>query len=260
MLTSPGVGVLDEPHQGFHFPWARDPPAGCRYYALSMRKVPFARERRAHLEEPLSKEENDLYLRSSGELGWITRQLRCDLAFENGVVQRSKVVSRVAVLIRSKQCFGSARRGADFRMRFWRDGSLSNGVIVHLADSGHANGTPEHDEKVRYRSVGGYFILVASAENREDEHPRLPFKPDQAGAAGASHLSEAVEAGDWIIVLIEEASSGKLDLRNWPSIIQQRPRVYVTDARSVYDYLQRDATSTSSDKARGYSFRGGALT
>ena len=71
-------------------------------------------------------------------------------------------------------------------MRFWSDGSLSNGVIVHLADSGHANanGTPEHDEKVRYRSVGGYFILVASAENREDEHPRLPFKPTQARPSG----------------------------------------------------------------------------
>ena len=42
--------------------------------------------------------------------------------------------------------------------------------------------------------------------------------------------------------------SGEVDLRNWPEVIQRRKRVYVTDARSVFDYLQRDATSTSTDK------------
>ena len=31
-------------------------------------------------------------------------------------------------------------------MRFWDDVDLLNGVVLHLADSGHANGTPEHDE------------------------------------------------------------------------------------------------------------------
>ena len=49
-------------------------------------------------------------------------------------------------------------------------------------------------------------------------------------------------------MLIEEALTGNLDLRNWPEIIEKRDRAYVTDARSVFDYLQRDATSTSTDK------------
>ena len=34
----------------------------------------------------------------------------------------------------------------------------------------------------------------------------------------------------------------------WPEIIEKRRRAYITDARSVYDYLEKDATSTSSDK------------
>ena len=57
-----------------------------------------------------------------------------------------------------------------------------------------------------------------------------------------------MEAGDWAIVLLEEALCSKLDLRNWTEIIESRERVYVTDAKSVYDYLRKDATSTSSDK------------
>lgn len=36
--------------------------------------------------------------------------------------------------------------------------------MVHLADSGHANGTPDHNEALKYRSVGGYFILIADPE------------------------------------------------------------------------------------------------
>jgi hypothetical protein len=38
------------------------------------------------------------------------------------------------------------------------------------------------------------------------------------------------------------------DLRNWTDVIQQRKRIYVTDARSVFDYLHKEACSTSSDK------------
>ena len=57
-----------------------------------------------------------------------------------------------------------------------------------------------------------------------------------------------MEAGDWVIVLLEEALTGQLDLRSWDKVIEQRKRAYVTDARSVFDYLAKDSTSTSSDK------------
>ena len=48
-----------------------------------------AREaRRKQLKEELSEEEQNTFQSSAGELGWLARQLRCDLAYENGVAQR----------------------------------------------------------------------------------------------------------------------------------------------------------------------------
>lgn len=67
-------------------------------------------------------------------------------------------------------------------------------------------------------------------------------------AAEASHLAEAVEAGDWCCCLLEEALRGNLNLKDWPSVMHRRQRAYVTDARSVFDYLRKDATSTPTDK------------
>ena len=214
--------------------------------------------RKKQLSSDLTAEELELMHSSAGELGWITRQLRCDLAYENGVVQRSKSDACVADLVKVKQFVGLARRGADFRLRYWADVDLSRAVLIHLADSGHANGTPERDEKVRFRSVGGYFLLLANPEILEGAEVRcnvLSFQSSMTKrvcrstlAAEASHLAEAVEAGDWAAVLLEEALSGDVDLQNWSSVVQRRTRIYVTDARSVYDYLQKDSTSTSSDK------------
>ena len=47
---------------------------------------------------------------------------------------------------------------------------------------------------------------------------------------------------------MHEALHGTVDLRNWTDVIQQRKRVYVTDARSVFDYLHKEACRASSDK------------
>ena len=229
-----------------------------RNYALSMKPIKIEQARRQELQAPLEEDEMELYQRSAGELGWITRQLRCDLAYENGVAQRAKTDACVADLTRLKQFVGAARRSADFRLRYWKDVDLAQGVVVHLADSGHANGTPDHNEVMRYRSVGGYFLLVANPGILEGRTVRANIIGYYSGvtkrvcrstlAAEASHSAEAVESGDWVTVLLEEALTGELDLKNWPEVIARREKVYVTDARSVYDYLQRDANSTSSDK------------
>ena len=229
-----------------------------RNYSLNTKSIKIDRVRRKQLESSLTEEEFQVYQSGAGELGWLTRQLRCDLCYENGVIQRAKGDACIGDLVRLKQYLAQARRGADFRMRYWADVDLRDGVLVLLADSGHANGTPEKDEILRYRSVGGYFMLIANPEILEDKPVRaniLSFYSGQTKrvcrstlAAEASHLAEAVEAGDWCCCLLEEALNDSLNLKDWPSVIHKRRRVYVTDARSVYDYLQKDATSTSTDK------------
>ena len=156
-----------------------------RNYALSMKPVPIDPARRKCLMAELTPDELELLQSSAGELGWITRQLRCDLAYENGVIQRCKSEACIADLIRLKQYVGMARRGADFRQRYWADVDLVNGVVIHLADSGHANGTPDHNEVLKYRSVGGYFILIANPEILEGTRPgrtsshSTPHKPSE---------------------------------------------------------------------------------
>ena len=224
--------------------------------ALSMKAVKVDAVRRGQLEADLTEQEREQLESSAGELGWIARQLRCDLAYENGCIQRCKKNACVADLVKLRQFVGQARRGADFKLRFWADVDLQRAVVLHLADFGH--GTPEKDDILRYRSVGGYFIMLANPEILQDQEARsniICFHSGQTKrvcrstlAAEASHLAEAVEAGDWVMALLEEALNGNIDLRNWSSVIEKRQRVYVTDAKSVFDYLQKDATSTSSDK------------
>ena len=227
-------------------------------YARSMKPVKIDKDRRRHLEARLTAEEKELMQCSAGELGWITRQLRCDLAYENGCIQRSKADPCIADLLRLRTAVSSARRAADFRQRFWSDVDPYTAVLVHLSDSGHANGTPENDNIMKYRSVGGYFLLLAQPgilEGREVRANMLAFQSSQTKrvcrstlAAEAAHLAETVEAGDWLTVLLAEALYGKVDLKQWEQIVEERQRVYVTDAQSVFDYLSKESSSRSSDK------------
>ena len=227
-------------------------------YAKSMKPVRMSRERRKQLESRLTSEEKNQMMTSAGELGWITRQLRSDLSYENGCVQRCKGDPCVADLLRVRQTVAAARRAADFRQRYWNDVDLEDAVLIHMADAGHANGVPENDSIKRYQSIGGYYLFLANKEILEGKAARanlLAFHSSQTKrvcrstlAAEASHLSEAVEAGDWLAVLLDEALHGEQDLKRWDRIVEQRKRVYVTDSQSVFDYLHKDSTSTSSDK------------
>ena len=227
-------------------------------YAKAMKPVKIARERRQQLESRLTMEEKNQMMSAAGELGWITRQLRSDLSYENGCIQRCKGDPCVADLVRVRQAIAAARRAATFRQRYWNDVNLEDAVLVHMADAGHANGVPESDDIKRYQSIGGYFLFLANKEILEGKPARanlLAFHSSQTKrvcrstlAAEASHLSEAVEAGDWLAVLLDEALHGRQDLKHWDQLVEKRKRVYVTDSQSVFDYLHRDSTSTSSDK------------
>ena len=137
-----------------------------------------------------------MYQSGAGELGWLTRQLRCDLCYENGVVQRAKGDACVADLVKLRQYLSMAQRGADLRLRYWSDVDLRNGVLIHLVDSGHANGSREKDD----------LFATAAWEGKSAQANILSFHSGQAKrvcrlAAEASHLAEAIEAGDWCCCL-----------------------------------------------------------
>ncbi|CAE7264918.1 GIP, partial [Symbiodinium necroappetens] len=151
----------------------------------------------------------ETYNSVAGELGWIARQLRCDVAYEiNGVVQRSKVGTCMADLVRLKQYVGMARRGADFRMSV----DLSNGVVVST-----------------WRTVATPTAAPTTTTSCATE-------------ASASHLAEAVEAGDWLTVLLEDALTNEVNLKSWPEVIERR-----------------DSHSTSTDKRMAMAIEGALL-
>eukprot|EP00435_Cladocopium_sp_Y103_P050969 s2397_g15.t1 len=80
-----------------------------------------------------------------------------------------------------------------------------------MADAGHAKGVPEGDDIKRYQSINGYFLFLANKE---------------ADAGGRSFaFSEAVEAGNWLAVLLDEAWHGRQNLKNWDQIAEKRRRI-----------------------------------
>lgn len=196
-----------------------------RNYPLNTKPTKIDKVCRKQLESSLTEEEFQTDQSGAGELGWLTRQLCCDLCYGNGVVQRAKGDACAADFIKLKQYLSQAKRCADFRLRCCADVDLRDGVLIHLADSGHANGTPERDEVLWCRSVGGYFLMIAHLEILDDQLVRakvLAFHSGQTKrvcrstlAAEASHLAEATEAGDWCCCLLEEALSGELNLKDW---------------------------------------------
>ena len=81
-----------------------------------------------------------------------------------------------------------------------------------MADSGHANGTLERSEAMRYKSIGVYWRPTQRCYGKAGTVQRSSATTKRVCrstlAAEASHLAEAVEAGDWITVLPEEALTG----------------------------------------------------
>jgi hypothetical protein len=164
----------------------------------------------------------------------------------------------VADLLKINKAVNDAKRGSDYVQRFPGGLKLDGAVVLTLCDSGHANSNPESDEVERYRSVGGHFLLVAEAcvmDNKPGKVAVMDYRSSTTQrvcrstlAAEASHLADSLEAAEWLSVLLDEAVSGKLNLKDWQSSVQKRTRVFVTDAQSVYDYLTKDGSSLSRDK------------
>jgi hypothetical protein len=154
---------------------AGDVDVAMRNYALSMKPISIPRARRQQPASPLTESEIAQLLSGMGELGWIARQLRDDVQYQSGCVQRARGSECIADLVKLNQAIGEARKGADYRRRFPHQLVLKDCVCVILADSGHANGTPENDDIKRYRSVGGHFLLLANKEIMDDKKVHIAF-------------------------------------------------------------------------------------
>ena len=164
----------------------------------------------------------------------------------------------VADLVRANGGIREARRLAEYLQRYPAGLDLDGCIVLVLCDSGHANGQPERDEIMRYRSVGGYFLLVVERKvllGLPGLAALMDWRSSQTQrvcrstlAAEAAHLSESLESAEWLCVLLDECLNGNTDLKEWMRTVSERDRVYVTDAQSVYDYVTKESSSVSKDK------------
>ena len=130
-----------------------------------------------------------------------------------------------------------------------------------VCDAGHANG-PEiegEDEKVRFRSQGGYMLLIANKEIAEDQEAAVAVMDSGTSltrrvcrstlAAEAAHLAEGVEQADWLCVFMAEILDEEpVSMRNWQDAVDRRKRIWCVDAKSVYDYLTKEGTGHARDR------------
>ena len=174
-------------------------------YAKAIQHVTVSRERRSKPESPLNKDEEKSLRKIVGELSWLSRQLRIDLAFQVGQLQRCFSSPCVADLLLANVAAHQARRDHEFTWRVPRV-DLADSIVVVMADAGHAKGSPESDEIKRYRSIGGH-ILFLTDKNFEKGNKAMACMMGWKSAstqrvcrstlaAEASHLADSLEASE----------------------------------------------------------------
>ncbi|CAK0838030.1 unnamed protein product [Prorocentrum cordatum] len=226
-------------------------------YATSLKPIKIPAGRRKQLQEDVNEDEAKELLRVSGEIGWLGRQCRLDLAFLSGELQRARAAPCVADLVKANLAVSEAKKGAEVALVYPANLRLSSAVIGAAVDAGHANG-PEHDDIERYKSCGGHVVLLTTDGILAGHQAPVAVLDWKSGmtqrvcrstlAAEASHLADAVEAVDWAAVLFREATNVSVDLLNWQGEVQRLPRFWATDAKSVYDHLTKEGSAKSKDK------------
>jgi hypothetical protein len=74
-------------------------------------------------------------------------------------------------------------------------------------------------------------------------------------SAEAQSACLGIEQGDYLKILLEEAFTAGFSLTNYQQRLKSRKGILVVDAKSLYDYLNRDTGRLPSDKRLGIDLR-----
>ena len=107
-----------------------------KQYASSTKSVKIPRDRRKQLEDPLTEQEGRELWRCAGEIGWIARQGRLDLAQLVGGLQRTSSTLSVADTVRRNLAVLEAKKGMDVTLRYPRTLKASNLAVGAAVDAG----------------------------------------------------------------------------------------------------------------------------
>ena len=137
-------------------------------YTDNLKAVKIPRDRPRAPEADLTEEEKSQTLAASGELGWLARQLRMDLAYQSGCPQRAAKAPCIGDLVQVNSAISEAKRGATFLQKLSTELDGENTAIVILSDSSHANDGPVSDDIEKYQSVGGRSLMIVHQSRRHE--------------------------------------------------------------------------------------------
>lgn len=228
-----------------------------RDYARKLTTFKIGRDRRENLEAP-NETELHLHQKCTGELSWLARQLWVDLTYRVDYLQRSRAATCVGDMVLLRHTITKEKKGAGIKLKYASGLLLDKLIVLTAVDAGHANGH-ETIESMRYKSCGGHIVMLSDEEIMAggtrrcmalDWVSHLTQRVCRSTlAAEASHLVSTMEITDWVAMLVCEFRFGRnCDLRSWPHHVESINRVWVTDARSVYDHLTKESVSASKDK------------
>ncbi|CAK0817009.1 unnamed protein product [Prorocentrum cordatum] len=205
--------------------------------ATSLKPIKIPAARRKQLQEDLNEDEAKELLRVSGEIGWLGRQCRLDLAFLSGELQRARAAPCVADLVKANLAVSEAKKGAEVALVYPANLGLSNAGVGAAVDAGHAIG-PEHDDIERYKSCGGHVVLLTTGGILAGHQAPVAVLDWKSG------MTQRVRRS----TLAAEAMNVSVDLLNWQGEVQRFPRFWATGAKSVYDHLTKEGPTKSKDK------------
>lgn len=178
----------------------------------------------------------------TGQLNWLARQCRADLAFGVSRIQQLAGVGDPAALAELQILVDRARETT--KIKFHKLGcSLSEAVVLGISDASFA-GMP------RGRSQGGFVLAVANPQILDGSakiavlayHSGLIRRVVRSSlAAEISQAANTLEESDFLRAMMAEATQCDFQLNNWVAAVAQWRQLVVLDSRTGYDLLNGSA-------------------
>ena len=185
----------------------------------------------------------------TGQLNWLARQCRADLAFGVSRIQQLAGVGDPAALAELQILVDRARETTKIKFHKLQC-DISDMVVLGISDASFA-GMP------RGRSQGGYVLALANPQILDGQAP-IAVLAYHSGlirrvvrsplAAEISQAANTLEESDFLRAMMAEATQCDFQLTNWVASVSQWRQLVVLDSRTGYEAAECDGSALGEDK------------
>jgi hypothetical protein len=192
-----------------------------------------------------------------GGLGWVSKQMRVDAAFDTSVLLSELPKQKPETLKAINKAIQSLK-SRNMTLRFPAALDFRNCTVGTFSDASWGNRSDGS-------SQGGFLHVLFGGDVVSGDE--VPMAPLQWGShrikrvcrstlsAESQAATTAVESGDWVKVVLSELRDGQFKLSRYHEALQNIPGLLLIDAKSVYDYVTRDSGRLPSDKRLAIDLR-----